>query len=110
MIFKVIMSSKPDVPIENEAALKKFFAKVEEGKSRLIITKYGAINPAFIVTIVPYAEKNNEIVEMLRMKELDGNGNPKPQYTLEQATANVLGESPFNRLLGLKNALLGDGK
>lgn len=110
MIFKVIMSSKPDIPVENEEALKKFLKAVNEGKSRLVITKYGAINPSFIVAIVPYTEKNQELVDKLSMKSIGAGGTPKPQYTLEEATAGVLGVSPFAKILGPKMDMLGDGK
>lgn len=99
MIYKIILSSGPAVPVESEEALEKILGEINAGK-KLILTKHGVINSSFVVSIVVHRELMEEVAETLRMGG----------STREGAEARAIGASPFVKLLGNKMPELGNGK
>lgn len=93
MIYR-IKTTVGDVVIESEEALSDFLAQVSKG-AKLVITKYGVVNPAMIGTIVRDDGKMKEIRDIMQYGK-----------TKEEATSEVLGVSPFAKLLGGKMQML----
>jgi hypothetical protein len=82
-IYKVKMMSGQEIVLEGREALDALTAATNQG-ARLVITKYGAINPASIDSITPHKEIMSNIAEEMRFG-----------HTLEEATKTVLGEPSF---------------
>ena len=94
MIYKIKMMSGQEVVLESEEALESFLREANSGK-KLILTKYGIVNVASIDSIVKHKEKMQEISEAI------GYGK-----TPEQARAEIMGDSPFSKLLAKKMEML----
>jgi hypothetical protein len=94
MIYKIKMMSGTEIPIDGEEALMEILNKANSG-AKLILTKYGVINVQSIDSIVPYKEKLEEVMELLRLGK-----------NIDDAKKYVLGESPFSRLLSNKMSML----
>lgn len=88
MIYKAIMMSKKEIVIGDAEDLKKFL-DAANGGARLVLTKFGVINPSSIDSIVVAKDK----MEDVRFLLLQG------KYTERTATEKVLGFSPFSALI-----------
>lgn len=100
MIYRIKMMGGSSIPLGNEDDLKRFLAEVNNGRSRLILTKYGVVNPASIDSILPYKEMNEEVGKKTReMKSVNGE---LVYVKKEEAENEVLGVSPFAKILSEK--------
>lgn len=96
MIFNIIMSNGPGVPIREEK-LAAFLEQANAGR-KLIVTEHGVVNTSFIVSIAPHKEKMEYIADRMRFG-----------LTKEEATRESLGASPFARILESPREQLGRG-
>lgn len=97
MIYKVVMSSGPEVIIGSEEDLRSFLEAANRPNQKLVFTKYGVINVSFVVSVLPHKEKIAEVNEYLKI------GRSK-----EEAMNEVLGISPFAKILSDKMKMLSD--
>lgn len=90
MIYKIKMMSGQEIPLESEEALQGFLVEANSGK-KLIVTKYGIVNMSSIDSVTPDKGKNEDLYYAIKR----GDG-----------IEDVLGPSPFAKLLGPKMAML----
>lgn len=83
-IYKIVMMSGQEIPLESREALDKFLEAANAG-AKLIMTKYGVVNTASVDSIVPHKEKMAEIAENMRYG-----------HSEEESRAKILGPSPFD--------------
>ena len=81
-IYKVKQMSGIEVVLVGREALDALMDAANKG-ARLIMTKYGVINPSSIDSITPHKELMSSIGEAMRYGK-----------TLDQASAEVLGNLP----------------
>lgn len=92
MIYKIVLSNGPEVPIRDSKVMD-FLKEVDSGK-KLILTEFGLVNSSFIVSIVEHKEK---------MKEL----NEQYKWNKKVTEDEILGSSPFSNLLAEGKKMLG---
>lgn len=83
-IYKIVMMSGQEIPLESREALDKFLEAANAG-AKLIMTKYGVVNTASVDSIVPHKEKLAEIAEEMKYGR-----------TENEARERIMGASPFD--------------
>lgn len=102
MIYKITLSNGPDVPIASEDDLIKFLNQANNPANRMVLTKYGIINPSYIVNIVADKDRNSAVADKIGssiFKEILG-GKPVivGQHDKKSALEVVMGLAPFEKL------------
>lgn len=82
-----------EIPI-TEDGLTRFLREANSGK-KIVVTEYGIVNVSSVDSIVRHKEKMREVVELIRI------GRNK-----KDAVSEVMGPSPFAKLLSDKMPLL----
>ena len=90
MIYLLKMMSGNEIAIESEAEVENLLRQANAG-AKLVVTKHGIVNIASIDSIVKNKEVMKEISQQLRYGK-----------TESMAIRDVLGNSPFAKLLGEK--------
>jgi hypothetical protein len=82
-IYKIVMMSGQEIPLESREALDRFMEAANSG-AKLIMTKYGIVNTSSIDSIVPHKELMGEIAEQMKFG-----------HTEEESRGQILGFAPF---------------